>query len=286
MSSGQGSGWGNPIAGGTAMRIPALTSPNFNLADPGASPNPSWAILASGIAYFFGIVIANGGITGDDYIVNSSGFFFYDGTPAYGNLIISITPGTSGTDGFGNDYDAGINVYGTDVDVQMYAGQLNFFSSVVNLIATIQITSAGVIEVTGQAGTSFQIGIPVSAAITASEPGSAGTDETWHTITLDSGWTTPALSREAPRYRILPDGNLQLSGAASHAYSASGITLNNSNPIPAGWRPPDSRDYAGDEVGARCHWTISSGGVITCTAPYGVSSGTIYAEINATVPLT
>lgn len=104
-----GGGWGNPVVGGAALRIPALTSPNFNLANPTASPNPSWAILANGLAYFFGVVLAGGTITGPDYIINTAGIFFYSGTPALGNLIGSWTT-SAGTDAFGNVYGPGLTI--------------------------------------------------------------------------------------------------------------------------------------------------------------------------------
>lgn len=99
----------NPLVGGTVLRQPAIQSPNFNAANPSASPSPSWAILQSGLAYFFGLVLSGGTITGPDYIINSSGIFIYSGTPANGNLIGSWA-GASGTDTFGNSYPQGINI--------------------------------------------------------------------------------------------------------------------------------------------------------------------------------
>lgn len=104
-----GGGWGNPIVGGTSLRIPAITSPNFNLVTPSASPTPSWGILQSGLAYFFGLTLTGGTITGPDYIINTAGIFLYSGTPANGNLIGSWA-GTAGTDAFGNVYPAGLSV--------------------------------------------------------------------------------------------------------------------------------------------------------------------------------
>jgi hypothetical protein len=61
-------------------------------------------------SYPQGIYITQGEITGTDYIINSSGAFFYNGTPTTGNLAISITT-SIGTDGFSNAYDAGVTVY-------------------------------------------------------------------------------------------------------------------------------------------------------------------------------
>lgn len=103
---------GKPITGGTALRLPAITSPNFNLQNPAASPSPSWAILINGLAYFFGLTITGGTITGPDYTINTSGAFFYMGAPAAGNLSVSVVPGTvQVTDAFGNKALAGLTYY-------------------------------------------------------------------------------------------------------------------------------------------------------------------------------
>jgi hypothetical protein len=105
-----GSGFSNPlVGGGGALVYPQIKSPNFNIANPAASPSPSWAILKSGLAYFFGLALSGGTISGPDYVINTAGIFIYSGTPATGNLIGSWT-GTSGTDAFGNLYPAGFNI--------------------------------------------------------------------------------------------------------------------------------------------------------------------------------
>lgn len=109
MTTPGGTGWLNPVVGGTSLRIPAINSPNFNLVNPTASPTPSWAILQSGLAYFFGLVLSGGTITGPDYIINTSGIFIYSGTPALGNLIGSWA-GVAGVDSFGNVYPQGFNI--------------------------------------------------------------------------------------------------------------------------------------------------------------------------------
>lgn len=108
---GTGSGWGNPVVGSTALRIPAINSPNFNLANPGASPSPSWAILQSGLAYFFGLILTGGTFTGPDYIINPQGAFFYTGTPAADALALSIVPSGSVADPFDNIAFSGVSTY-------------------------------------------------------------------------------------------------------------------------------------------------------------------------------
>jgi hypothetical protein len=116
-----------------SLAIPSIHSPNFNVASPLSSPTPSWAILQTGIAYFFGLILSGGTITGPDYIINPSGIFIYSGAPALGNLIISVT-GASGIDGFTNPYNAGFNVYpgntsihggNASLDLDPGSGQVN-----------------------------------------------------------------------------------------------------------------------------------------------------------------
>jgi hypothetical protein len=57
----------------------------------------------------------NGGVinattfTGDDFIINDSGAFFYDGTPGPGDLIVAMSP-SAGTDPFGTSVYQGITI--------------------------------------------------------------------------------------------------------------------------------------------------------------------------------
>ncbi len=90
----------NPVVGGTALRIPAIQSPNFQ------SGSTGWIVRIDGSAEFNNIVI-RGSTTTQGLIL------MYNGTPAAGNLIASIAP-AAGTDAFGNSYFAGITSYATD----------------------------------------------------------------------------------------------------------------------------------------------------------------------------
>lgn len=106
------SGFANPIVGGGGGLVyPSVHSPNFNVANPMASPSPSWAILKNGLAYFFGLVITGGTIVGPNYVISPAGFFFYSGAPALGNLTGSIAA-LGGADLFGNPYRPGTWIYG------------------------------------------------------------------------------------------------------------------------------------------------------------------------------
>jgi hypothetical protein len=55
-------------------------------------------------------VIEGPTFVGLDFIINASGYFAYSGTPAFGNLAASVTPG-NGTDAYGNAYIAGHTSY-------------------------------------------------------------------------------------------------------------------------------------------------------------------------------
>lgn len=98
-----GQSFSQDVIAGTQLVTPSIHSPNFITGVSG------WTINLDGSAEFNNLTI-RGTFTGTDFIINSSGAFFYSGTPANGNLIASITS-ANGTDGFGNSYIAGITSY-------------------------------------------------------------------------------------------------------------------------------------------------------------------------------
>lgn len=95
-------GFDNPIVGGTALRIPAIQSPNYN---PGVA---GWIIKINGDAEFNNLTV-RGEFLGASLIINSAGIFLYSAAPATGNLIGSWAS-ASGTDAFTNAYPAGLNL--------------------------------------------------------------------------------------------------------------------------------------------------------------------------------
>lgn len=116
---------GNPVIGSTILRRPAIQSPNY------AAGSAGWTVNADGSAEFNNLTI-RGTFNGTDFVINTSGAFFYSGTPAAGNLIASIAI-TAGTDSFGNHYADGQASYdlvdglATSVTgglVQFYTGSL------------------------------------------------------------------------------------------------------------------------------------------------------------------
>lgn len=96
-------GFNNPIVGGGgALVYPAIHSPNFSV----GPPLVGWSVDKSGDAFFANLTLS-GTFNGLDWYLNSSGLFFYNGTPALGNPpVISITPPGTTVDQFGNSIDA------------------------------------------------------------------------------------------------------------------------------------------------------------------------------------
>ena len=99
--------------------IPSVQSPNFSI--PGKT---GWSIMKNGDAYFFNIV-AQGTITatefiGTDFVISDLGAFFYTGTPALGNLRMSITNAAGSNDGVGNPYQENITIYNGTAYLQLH----------------------------------------------------------------------------------------------------------------------------------------------------------------------
>lgn len=108
---------GNPVVGGVGALIRAfIRSPNF------VAGSSGWTINKDGSAEFNNLTV-RGTFAGTNFIINASGAFFYSGTPANGNLILSISP-AGGTDAFGNTYLAGFTAYQGTVYAQLLAAEL------------------------------------------------------------------------------------------------------------------------------------------------------------------
>lgn len=107
----------------------------FEYNTPGNTLVGSWAASAGtdpfGNAYPQGFSIGPGSVfSGINFILNAQGLFFYNGTPALGNLIMSITP-QSGTDSFGNIYQQGFAAYfGSSSTLQMFGNQYAAFDRI------------------------------------------------------------------------------------------------------------------------------------------------------------
>jgi hypothetical protein len=94
-------GFNNPLTGQNgALIYQQIKSPNFSVGISG------WKIAKDGSAEFNNLTI-RGTFFGTNFIINSSGIFIYSGTPAAGNLILSLA-GAAGVDSFGNTYSQGL----------------------------------------------------------------------------------------------------------------------------------------------------------------------------------
>lgn len=102
-------GWGDPVVGGVALRRAAIRSPNYSAGATG------WTINQDGSVEFnsgtFRGTVTAGTFQGTDFVINSTGEFFYSAVPAAGDLTESIVPGAAGTDAFGNHYVQGVGSY-------------------------------------------------------------------------------------------------------------------------------------------------------------------------------
>jgi hypothetical protein len=154
-------GFENPVVGGTALRIPAIQSPNY---DPGVA---GWIIKIDGSAEFNNLTV-RGEFRGTNFIINSSGIFLYSGTPALGNLVGSWTT-ADGTDQYGNGYIAGLTTYGTSSTINLIQDDLVLTGSNGSKVVLESAADASVSLTPGGGGTWFAGGI-VTAVSGTSHP--------------------------------------------------------------------------------------------------------------------
>jgi hypothetical protein len=171
-------------------------------------------------------------VNGAEYLINGSGAFFYRGTPAAGNLAVSLVPGTTNvTDPFGNIALPGLTSYE------------GFGSGDVAL--NVQ---AGIIQWLEWSGSSWAIGagldwVPVNGFTelvnspfrsldgTASNPTLIITDSWNKPSSLSGGW---APGRPGFQYRLTPERQLHVAGLINPATmtSAAFYTLPSPEYIP------------------------------------------------------
>ena len=232
-------GWADPVVGGNALRRPAIQSPNY------VAGSTGWTVNQDGSAEFNNLAI-RGTFNGTNFIINSSGEFFYSGAPALGNLIASIT-NAAGTDAQGNAYPAGYTTYDRTnnlfVNIQSSVialgqlvggaadlnhaghvlgggGDLSLASVVTGALpdaANLVLFSGAASQPTGAAGPAAQL---LDAAGTSAADftlsGSAiktnnnGTAYTWQTPSMSAGYTNLTL-----RYKLDAEDNLVIDGGLS-----------------------------------------------------------------------
>jgi len=233
-----------PIVAGTTLVRDAIQSQNYVTGVSG------WGIFQNGLAEFNDIIIRGGTVEGGTGL-------YYNGTPANGNLVASITA-ASGTDDFGNPYLAGISVYdpGTSTFANMDGGVLNIGNleagNTPDVTQSTQMTSEpGAFNLTGprntDAGFSDRIFMQVLAGETlvtqpnTSEPrvhfqdtadnsivsmelsgvllktDIGGTSESWQVPTLIANWTNDSLA-----YRLDANDNVVWTG--KFHYTGTAVT--------------------------------------------------------------
>lgn len=259
---------GKPVIGAGVLRYPQVMSPNFDLASPAASPEPSWAILQSGLAYFFGLVLSGGTVTGVGYVINANGAFFYTTSAAQANtLAISIVPGNIGVnDPAGNKALPGttnywvttspfqaMNIVGTTMEVwtatdgtSMAGGWTPTPTSLSLQSATVAIESGGGIGLTPASGDLIALDGPVtvSGTITATAgtavfPTLISTDTAHNASSLyANGWAALTTGTTDLVYELQSDGMVQVSGRLVNS-TAGGISGSSfiTGALPAAYRP-------------------------------------------------
>jgi len=235
----------------------------------------------------------------------NGGVFVYSNTAAAGNLVASMVAGAT-TDSAGNEILADVTDYaraGSPIQaVQLTSGTILFSTAASQAgpylgRATIEwdtvnnqllispgglpialngplVSTAGNIQVV-EGNWVFNPGFTVAA----SDPNNPGTADPWHAVQLDGTWTA---GNPAPSYRLLPDGNLQLTGLATHAAITTETALNSGTPLVAPYVPATNKNYQGNRAGGTAGAEIKSTGVIFAE-PNGVSSTSV--DITGIVPL-
>lgn len=271
--------------------------------DPGSL---GWAIFKNGAAEFNNVTVRGliqaSEFQGTNWLENAAGQFMYSGPPANGNMLLSVAP-SNGTDQWGNAYQAGFWAYFGGQAVGLFNQgsdpAIIFAPNGTNITLNPQIFSFGVnagaanellfhvlssgkvngmddaaIQMISEAGdgsfaAEFIFEFGGATALTLTKTAGLIAD-TWHNITLDSGWTSVV----APQYRVLPSGDIQVRGQATHSGFTTSVNVNNSNPIPSAdslgrsLRPSATRVYRGAAQGdAAAPVAMGTGGVLQARVP-------------------
>jgi hypothetical protein len=278
------SGFSNPVVGGQGTLIRDLIkSPNF------LSNVRGWQISRDGSAQFNNLTI-RGAFNGTNFVLNSSGLFFYSGNPATGNLIESITD-AAGNDGLpagGNAFLQGNTSYlfaaGVFTAVNMNGGVISWYESASasgpwtlfsaigfawnNVTGGSLLLQAGNQVKLGQAGNAIWDEINQKLNLPAAG-GPFVTGETWHVMpAFGAGFShgTPA-----PSYRLNADNTVSLTGQVNvTAGTTSGtvVTLPSSAyfplsvktfPVPIGAGTPATSGSARVNIGTIGNIVLAGG---------------------------
>lgn len=197
------------LAGGTVLVRPALQSPDYVTGVSG------WAVMIDGSAEFNDVLIRGSTSVGGTSL-------YYDGTPAAGNLLVSID-GTGGTDPYGNTYVKGLGVYSSSGTIQALGSEFSVTGgngSAVNIItgdlagqATVDLVPRDLVgTVWGSASVFTTLGASDRPGLALSSP-YADTNPVMSTVTLFGGGpTTSDTSILVNAGRVSVNNDLQVFG--------------------------------------------------------------------------
>ena len=225
-------------------------------------------------------------------IQNNGAILFYSGTPATGNLVISIA-GASGTDPYGNAYPSGFTVFdGTESIVLSFTstgitiqngtadGQLKWFRKGLSLNYVQQVTHLATLifeyldasNVTHDYANISNGGFAISVgSLVSSDPNSnPAIAETWHNATLNAGFANAGAPSSTVAYQMeqINGKRVRLTGqvnlTAAHAAGAVIFTVG------AGYAPANSQEFAASNTmsgvtGGRGPIFVDQSGNVTTT---------------------
>jgi hypothetical protein len=133
-------------------------------------------------------------------------------------------------------------------------------------------------------GEAFPAGIMVDAINAPSQAADpiVGGAESWHAVTLDSGWTNQGGSNPNCSYRLLPQKSIIIVGYINHASFSANLVVNNSNPLPTPYRPINYQHAGAYTNNGGCGVSLSPTGVITVENP---PSSSTYCRFTVVFPL-
>lgn len=234
------SGFANQIVGGSStLERQAIKSPNYSAGSAGWTINKDGSAEFNNATFRGTVVISSGG----------QSLFVYSGTPAAGNLILSIAA-AAGTDAFGNGYPrglqavSGIQMLPADNAFDSYAlveALYNVSTSFGQLFMSSPYSAAGgqvpaSLTLNSTDGTGKTSALLVADTTTVTGPIRAS--DTWHAPAYGANWagstTFNGVGRPTLQYRIDAEDNVWLFGA----FKAGGtLPANPVFTLPAGWRP-------------------------------------------------
>jgi hypothetical protein len=140
------------------------------------------------------------------------------------------------------------------------------------------------INVTGNSFASgYKTDTVIDTGVAVSGGNNTGWTYPWNNVVADSGWSSVS-GYAALRYRLTPEGNLQLDGILQHSGSVTSTTaINSGSPLPSVYTPDNNAFFPSGNSGGRCPVQVNSDGVISAIGIAGSSN--TYAEIHAIIPL-